>query len=162
MSKLKVISFDWSLWFLWIMATTLGWLLGRFLLPNLAFVIIGIALGVLQWLVLQQRINNAWRWIIATALGWGFGATFLLTIAPGINEFLAGALMGITTGTAQWLILRQEVYWAGWWIAISVVGWTTGMALLPGVMLTGVMAGAVTGIALMLLLSNPKPPIIDS
>ena len=131
MSERKVISLDWALWFLWIMATTLGWLLGRFLLPNLAFIVIGIALGVLQWLVLQHRIKHAWRWIVATSIGWGIGATFLLTIAPGMGEFLAGVIMGLATGTAQWLILRQEVYWGGWWIAISVVGWTTGMARCP-------------------------------
>ena len=72
-------------------------------------------------------------------------------------EFLAGVLIGMTTGTAQWLILRREVYWAGWWYAISVVGWTTGMARLPGVILTGVMVGVVTGIAVELLLRYPKP-----
>jgi len=158
MAKPKILTFDWAFWFQWIMATTIGWLLGRFLLPNLAFIIIGIALGILQWLVLQHRIKHSWHWIVATSLGWGFGATFLLTIAPGMGEFLAGVIMGLTTGAAQWLILRQEVYWGGWWIAISVVGWTTGMALLPGVMLTGVLAGAVTGIAMMLLLASPRPP----
>ena len=63
MAKLKTLTFDWALWFQWIMATTVGSILKRLLAPNLAFVIIGIALGVLQWLVLQHRINNAWSWI---------------------------------------------------------------------------------------------------
>jgi uncharacterized YccA/Bax inhibitor family protein len=54
-------------------------------------------------------------------------------------------------------VLRSELDWAGWWIVISVVAWTTGMALLPGVMLTGVMAGAITGLALILLIRFPKP-----
>ena len=75
---------------------------------------------------------------------------------PKDMDFLAGMIIGITTGTAQWLVLRNQVYWAGWWILINIVGWTTGMALLPGLMLTGVMAGVVTGFALALLLRYPK------
>jgi xanthine/uracil permease len=55
------------------------------------------------------------------------------------------------------VILRREAHWSVWWIVISNVGWTTGMALLPGLILTGVMVGAVTGIALELLLPYPKP-----
>jgi hypothetical protein len=157
MSEPKILTIDWALWFLWIMATTLGWVLGRFLLPNLPFVTIGMGLGILQWLVLQHRIRNAWRWIIATTLGWLVGSTLILALLPEGWDFLAGVITGITTGTAQWLILRGELYWAGWWIVISVIAWTTGMALLPGIMLTGVMAGAITGIALILLIRFPKP-----
>jgi len=157
MSEAKTFSLDWALWFLWIMATTLGWVLGRFLLPNISFVTIGIGMGVLQWLVLQHRLRKAWRWIIATTLGWLLGSTLILASLPEGMDFLAGVIIGITTGTAQWLVLRREFYWAGWWIVISVIAWTTGMALLPGVMLTGVMAGAITGLALILLIRFPKP-----
>jgi hypothetical protein len=157
MPETKTLSLDWALWFLWIMATTIGWVLGRFLLPNLTFVTIGIGLAVLQWLVLQHRIRKAWRWIIATTLGWLLGSTLILVSLPEGMDFLAGVIIGVTTGTAQWLVLRREIYWAGWWIVISVIAWTTGMALLPGVMLTGVMAGAITGLALILLIRFPKP-----
>ena len=156
MTASKILSLDWALWFLWIMATTLGWVLGRFLLPNLTFVTIGIGLGLLQWLVLQHRIRKAWRWILATTLGWLVGATFILALLPDGMDFLAGVVTGVILGSAQWLILRNELYWAGWWIAISVVAWSTGMGVLPGVMLTGVIAGAITGIALILLIRFPK------
>ncbi len=139
------------------MATTLGWILGRFLLPNLAFVTVGIGLAVLQWLVLQHRIRKSWRWMVATALGWLLGSTLIQAFLPEGMDFVAGVIIGITTGTAQWLVLRSELDWAGWWIVISVVAWTTGMALLSGVMLTGVMAGAITGLALILLIRFPKP-----
>jgi hypothetical protein len=149
--------FDWALWFYWIMATTLGWILGRFLLPNLSFVTIGIALGVLQWFLLQRRFRNAWRWILATTFGWTLGATIILLAMPDGMEFLAGLITGMTTGTAQWLVLRREVHWAGWWILINIVAWTTGMALLPGVLLTGIVAGLITATAMTLLLIHPKP-----
>jgi hypothetical protein len=157
MPEQKSLSLDWALWFLWIMATTLGWILGRFLLPNLAFVTVGIGLAVLQWLVLQHRIRKSWRWMVATALGWLLGSTLIQAFLPEGMDFVAGVIIGITTGTAQWLVLRSELDWAGWWIVISVVAWTTGMALLSGVMLTGVMAGAITGLALILLIRFPKP-----
>lgn len=157
MPEPKTLSLDWALWFLWIMATTLGWVLGRFLLPNLAFVTIGIGLAILQWLVLQHRIRRAWRWIIATTFGWLLGSTLIQAFLPDGMNFLAGVILGLTTGSVQWLILRKELYWAAWWIVINVIAWTTGMALLPGIMLTGVMVGAITGLALILLIRFPKP-----
>lgn len=157
MSRSKFIEFDWAFWFQWIMATTLGWVLGRFLLPNLAFVVIGIALGVLQWFVLREYIRKSWQWIIATIVGWTAGSTLVLLLVADGAEFLAGVILGCTVGTAQWLVLRREVQWNGWWLIINVVAWTTGMALLPGLLSTGAMIGAITGIALGLLLQYPKP-----
>ncbi len=143
------------------MATTLGWILGRFLLPNLAVVNIGVALGILQWLTLQHRFKNAWTWILATTAGWVVGASLTMWMVPARQDFLAGSIIGLSVGIAQWLVLRREVHWSFWWIVISIVGWTTGMALLPGVMLTGVMAGAVTGIALVLLIQFPKKTLVS-
>ena len=157
MARQKPVFFDWALWFEWIMATTLGWVVGRLLFPNLSIVTIGLALGVLQWFILQRRISQPWRWILATTLGWALGAIILFVALPDGMDFTAGLVMGLTTGIAQWLILRREVYWAGWWIVINVVAWTTGMALLPGFLLTGAMAGAITGFAIELLLRYPKP-----
>jgi len=157
MTRQKPVFFDWALWFEWIMATTLGWVLGRLLFPNLSIVTIGLALGVLQWFILQHRIRQPWRWVLATTLGWSLGAMFLFIAIPNSIEFIAGLVVGLTTGSAQWLVLRREVYWAGWWIIINVVACTTGLALLSGFLLTGAMAGAITGFAMELLLRFPKP-----
>jgi hypothetical protein len=158
----KTFELDWALWFQWIMATTLGWVLGRFLLPNLASVTIGIALGILQWFILQHRIGNAWRWILATTIGWSLGTAVLLSLGPAEMDFTAGVILGATTGTAQWLILRRELFWSPWWIIINIVAWTTGMAFLPGLILTGVAVGALTGFALVLLMRFPKPVQVQS
>jgi hypothetical protein len=152
---MNILSFDWAFWFQWIMATTLGWVLGRFIFPNLAIVTIGLGLGILQWFVLQRRIRNARLWILSTTLGWVFGTLLILTFIPEGMDFVAGAAVGISTGASQWLVLRREVRWSGWWIVINVVAWTTGMALLPGVLLTAVIAGCITGFALELLLRSP-------
>jgi len=151
-----ILSFDWALWFFWIMATTWGWLLGGFILPGLTLVTSGFMIAVFQWFVLQGRISRPWRWIVATSIGWIGGYFITLFLLPQEFETLTGMIIGLTTGIAQWLILRRELHWAGWWIIFSVIGWTTGLTLLPGVMLTGTMAGALTGIALEVLLRHPK------
>lgn len=123
-----------------------GWVLGRFLFINLSIVSIGLALGILQWFILQYRILQPWRWILATMLGWTLEAMILFIAIPNSMGFITGLMIGLTTGSAQWLILHREVYWAGWWITINVVDWTIGMALLPGFLSTGAMAGAIKGL----------------
>ncbi len=157
MSNSSKVFFDWSFWFQWMMATTSGWVLGRFLLPNLSMVVIGVAIGVLQYLVLQYKIQHAWRWIVATVLGWTVGALLTYMFVVEGFDFFAGLFIGLSLGLAQWMILKQEVQWSAWWIVINIVGWTTGIGLLPGIFLTGVLAGAITGIAMEMLLRFPKP-----
>jgi predicted branched-subunit amino acid permease len=144
------------LWFLWIMATSVGWVLGRLLLPNLALVTVGLAIGILQWFVLQRRFKKAWQWILATTAGYALGSLISNAAIPQGMDFLAALLIGLTTGSAQWLILRREVQWAGWWIVINIIAWTTGLAFLPGLFSTGALVGLITATALALLLNVPK------
>ena len=144
------------------MATASGWILGRFLLPNLSLVVIGIGIGVLQYFILQHKIHQAWRWIIATILGWFVGATLIFLFVVDGMDFTAGLFTGVSLGVSQWFVLKREVQWSFWWILISIVGWTTGIGLLPGIFLTGILAGAITGIAMELLLRFPKPVMQDT
>jgi hypothetical protein len=152
----RILSFDWALWFFWIMATTWGWLLGSLILPGVTMIIAGVLIGVFQWLVLQGRIPNVWRWIVATGAGWTLGYLITFLMVPRELEFLQGTVIGLTTGVAQWFVLRRALHWSGWWIVFSIIGWTTGLTLLPGVLLTGTMAGVFTGIPLEILLRSPK------
>jgi hypothetical protein len=147
------------LWFEWIMATSVGWVLGRLLLPNLALVTTGLAIGILQWFILQRCIKRAWQWILATTVGWTAAAAINLVALPQGMDFLAGLLVGLSVGIAQWLILRHVVQWAAWWIAINVIAWTTGLAFLPGLISTGALVGLITATALGLLLNVPKQVI---
>jgi hypothetical protein len=139
----------------------LGWTLSAFLAPNIGPVIAGFAIGILQWVILQNYISNAWRWSIATGVGWAIGLAIILFTIPQELGLLYGAILGLTVGIAQWFILRQDVQRSGWWIAISVIGWTAGLTLLPGPLTTGVLAGALTGVALELLLRYPKSGVIE-
>lgn len=137
------------------MATTWGWLLGSFI-PGLTLVISGFMVAVFQWLVLQGRLHRPWRWILLTSIGWIAGYLIAFYLLPQELETFTGMILGLTTGIAQWIILRRELHWAGWWIVFSVIGWITGLHLLSGLFLTGTMAGALTGLCLEVLLRNPK------
>ena len=59
-------------------------------------------------------------------------------------------------GTAQWLILRRWVHQAGWWIVVSTLGWAAGLSGFVGPFLVGAVVGAVTGIAMELLVRYPR------
>ena len=142
------------------MATTWGWLLGNMLLPGLTLVLSGFMVAVFQWLVLQGRVSRPWRWIIMTTIGWTAGYLLTFYLLPPELEPLTGMVIGLAAGVAQWIVLRRELHWAGWWIVFSMIGWTTGMNLIPGVLSTGIMAGTLTGICLEVLLRNPKPKTI--
>jgi hypothetical protein len=145
-------SFDWAFWFLWIMATTWGWILGSFFAPGVSVVATGLATGGMQWFLLKQRMPKAWRWIAATAAGWTAGGLLGSYLLPEELSLLAATLVGATTGAAQWLVLRRRVQWAGWWPAVSGVAWAAGLTLFPAPLLVGVVPGAITGLALELLL----------
>lgn len=162
MPERRDLSFDWALWFLWIMATTLGWLVTNFLTVGVSYVAAGFAISLLQYFVLQHRIKDAWRWVAAGTIGWAVGWFIVLFALPDGLDLLNGVVVGLAVGLAGWLILRREVRWAGWWIVISVVGWTTGLGLLPGFLSTGSTAGALTGIALELLLRTPIRSLAQS
>jgi hypothetical protein len=159
----KILSFDWALWFQWIMATTLGWISGGLFLSGIPLIASGVAAGILQWLVLQGRLVRPWRWVLASAAGWIAGYLLTLFFLPAELDFLSGIILGLSVGLAQWPLLRAELHWSGWWVVFSVVGWTTGLNLLPGFLLTGISAGVFTGLALEILLRTPKPkPVKNS
>jgi hypothetical protein len=138
------------------MATTLGWFLGGIFLPGIGLMPSGIAIGFFQWMVLIQHIQNAWRWAVVSIVGWFFGSLISLIAIPEEWYLLSAIALGLFTGFGQWLILRREYHWTGWWIAVSAVAWSSGLAIFPGIMLTGIIAGIITGIALDLLFRYPK------
>lgn len=144
-------SLDWALWFYWIMATTLGWLLGSILFQGIPVIIAGVAIAAFQSAVLYQRIPKAWRWLLVSSLGWIIGYVLFVVFLSTNLGFLLGPLMGGAVGLAQWFLLRKEVDWSAWWIVISVLAWTTGLTQVPGLLSSGSLPGALTGLTLVIL-----------
>jgi hypothetical protein len=150
MTYTKSETMDWALWFYWIMATTLGWLIGNFFFKGIPVIISGVIIAALQWSVLFKRIQKAWQWIILSSFGWIGGYILFIIFVPSMN-FLVGPVLGGSVGILQWLLLRKEVHWAGWWIIISILAWTTGLVLMPGALTSGSLPGALTGLTLVIL-----------
>jgi hypothetical protein len=61
-------------------------------------------------------------------------------------------------GIAQWLLLRKEFDWAGWWIIISILAWTTGLTTMPGLISSGTLPGALSGLTLVILFRFSSSP----
>ena len=150
---------DWALWFYWIMATTIGWLLGSLLFSGIPVIISGATIAAFQWAVLYRRLHKAWRWAIWSSLGWIAGYILTLILFPENLEILLGPVIGGTVGIAQWFLLRSEVEWAGWWVIISILAWTTGLTIMPGLLTSGALPGALTGFALVILFRFSSPKI---
>lgn len=142
---------DWALWFYWIMSTTLGWVLGSNLFTGIPMAAAGIVIAGFQWTVLYKRIPKAWRWFLLGAAGWITGYILVVIFVPAELWFLVGPIMGGILGFMQWFILREEFEWAGWWIPISMLAWTTGLTLMPGALTSGSLPGALTGLTLVIL-----------
>ena len=142
---------DWALWFYWIMATTLGWMFGAMFFNGIPVVISGVTVAAFQWAVLYKRIRKAWRWALLSSLGWIVGYILLLSAFSTNSWLLLGPIMGGVIGLMQWFILRTELDWSGWWIVISILAWTTGLNLMPGLLTSGALPGALTGLALVIL-----------
>ena len=159
MTDTKSETMDWALWFYWIMATTLGWLIGSLFFNGIPVIISGVAIAGIQSVVLYKRIQKAWRWIILSSLGWIVGYILFIVIFSEDMGLLVGPVMGGVVGVMQWFLLRKEVYWAGWWIVFSVMAWTTGLTLMPGLLTSGALPGAMTGLTLVILFRFSSPRI---
>jgi hypothetical protein len=145
------------LWVKWILASTLGWVIGWAFVPEFA---VGALVGAAQWIVLRPLIRRDGWWIPASAVGWAAGRAIVLTVFPPGTAGFAEAVIGASVGLAQWLVLRGQVHRAWWWIVLSTLGWALGLTGALGSSWAGAVAGATTGIALEFLmrvrLSGPE------
>jgi len=134
---------EWTFGLLWVLATTLGWVVGFAICEALKdFVesfrsdgaVIGISVGIMQWLALRRRINGAGWWILASIVGFAIGKFMADAIAQALSGtvglVLGGAAIGTSLGIVQWLILRRHVAQAGWWALASTMAWAVGWAII--------------------------------
>ena len=141
----------------------------------------GFLVGLAQWVVLRKYINGVADWVLAGGTSWAVGYALGLLImngltGTGLDGFIGYVLFGIIVAFVQWPILRREIPNVWLWIVANVIGWTTGFYLsqvslalffnepvinpiastsvLSGI--SGLVAGAVTGLALVLIVRQPE------
>lgn len=142
-------NFNWKLWLQWILATTLGWLVGSAFLP-LEYVA-GLGMGVAQWLVLRPLYPNTSWWILLSTGGWMLGWGISIAVFDPQAAFLIAGFVGLSTSGFQWYILRQWVPMAGWWVVISTLAWVVALSDFTDPRMAGLVVGIITGIGLELL-----------
>lgn len=97
---------------------------------------LGLCTGLAQWLALRRKIPGAGAWTAATLAAWSLFWTLHNSVLPfahspwglvlqGVGH---GALVGLTIGAAQWLVLRGRVASAGRWVPISTLSWSAAGA----------------------------------
>lgn len=161
-SEQTTTSIDWGFLFQWVLANTLGWIAGWFLLGDFG---VGVLVGAAQWVVLRQLVTKTGGWILLTTAGWLAGVALIVSgvlLAPGpdlITSMLAGAVIGAWVGLAQWFVLRQWVQLAGVWIFINLVAWATAFSGFFGSLMAGTVLGVFTGLVLDWLLRNARKEI---
>ena len=105
----------------WVLATAGGWLLGMFLVlafirlhwmviaqMDLTFLLMGLLIGLAQWLVLRRRLPGAGWWPLASLLGWGLVA--LVNRSNTIDQYtmlMLGFFPGCATAAALALLTKQ-------------------------------------------------------
>ena len=149
----------------------------RILVPLVA----GFLIGLSQWAVLRNYLVESYDWILAGGAGWAFGyalGLFMINAlsGTGFGGFVGFVLFGLVVAVFQWPLLRREIpsIWA--WVLANVVGWTAGFYLSQGALnlffndpaiaplastsvtssISGLVAGAVTGLALVWIVRRPE------
>ena len=132
--------------------------------------LMGLLTGVLQYELLRRYFPRMRSWVAATIGGWLLGAFLILThgwLNPTntvLSLDLAFLIMGLAIGVGQWLLLRQRLPRAGWWIGANVVGWSI-LALVTngnsmgqfGLFALGLLPACATALMLALLIKQVQP-----
>lgn len=168
----------WRLWLWWVLVSSIGLALGvaggfaagfaiggaiSAIASQSGFgAVVGVSVGTMQWLVLRRRVSGAGWWVLTTTLGMGVGFALVRALTPTVSRMVGGgpvyglangAMVGTLIGTLQWLVLRWQVFRAGWWVPASALGMGVGFAL--GQVAGQLVGVAMTGIVLVWLLRQP-------
>lgn len=155
----------------------------RVVVPILAGVLIGFA----QWVVLRFYLTATSDWILAGGAAWAAGYALGLLLMQNISGTLVGGvlgylLFGAIVGLVQWPVLRREIPNGVVWILANTLAWAIGFwvsqwtlnllfndpvipplistSVLAGV--SGLVAGAISGAALVWIARQPDKPDLTS
>ena len=145
-TSLRFTSRERNLGLQWVAATVVGWAIGFFACEAVetfvatAFVdglIIGTAIGIAQWLVLRRQVNPVGWWPVLSIVGFGLGKAAGEALTQGlsapIGHGLVGAVIGLSVGVTQWLVLRRHVEGAAWWVPANVAAWAVAWSIIGSV-----------------------------
>ena len=135
-----------------------------FLSSYILFPVLGLLAGFLQYLLLHRHLPRMGWWIAAITLGLLLGLVggrlLSRTLYSTLESVWSGTLMTIfiggSMGLAQWLVLRQCVHHAAWWIPANVLGWGIA-ALVAGanyLLALSIIPAIATSVVLWLLLDQ--------
>lgn len=144
----------------------------------------GMLVGVFQWLVLRQYMTYSVDWIFTGIAAWSLAFALGLLVVQILSGTFWGTLIayvvfGIIIAVVQWPVLRREIPDVLPWVLANVAGWALGAYLSslaldwvvngpsPGQWLvsavssgvTGLIAGAVTGVVLVWIVRKPEQPL---
>lgn len=110
----------------------------------LTLLLIGLLIGLGQWLAIRSKIKNGLTWIAATAIGFSVGSFLSFFIVGMVAQSLLGPenrhagtyqwveamtanmMTGIFTGGLQWLTLRRKSTTTLRWLLLSGVSLVAG------------------------------------
>lgn len=154
--------------------------IARVIVPLIA----GLLIGVAQWLVLRQFLTDCRDWVFNLTASWVAGYSIGLLVVDLFSGSFPGLLVsyllfGVIVAIFQWPILRREIPHIFSWILANVIGWTLGAiisqvviavfyfdqpasplaATLINSAVTGIVAGSITGLALVYIVRRPEQPV---
>jgi membrane-associated HD superfamily phosphohydrolase len=167
----------------WVVASTIGFALGAGLsrlLPALTSdflgstftslavgAVVGILVGLNQRSVLRRLFVGLDWWFPATTIGVTLGFVIVGASAAGTTLHpLGGVIVGALVGLCQWFGFRGQIVRAGWWLVVSTIAYSAGLAvgrIFPaanpvfslGAVADDAISGAVTGIIIGLITGPP-------
>ena len=123
--------------------------------------VFGLTIASFQSIVLDPEGPRRVRWVVFTSLGFSMGffvANSLDLIVKGTEDslpgFVAGIIMGLCVGIAQWLAIGPYVQRSVLWASASGIAWTIAI----GIFGLGPILAAVTNPRAGENLSRSNPP----
>lgn len=154
----------------WIVVDGVPHIAEDYLLQYILWPLFGLLYGYLQYILLRRYFPRMGWWILATVVSLSLTPLVIVMVQKlastlGIDPYSVWSgviqlvLVGGLPGVAQWLVLRNHIPNAIWWVPANMIGWGS-VGVLGNLGFIVLMFPAVaTGIALYLLLKSSQQVI---
>lgn len=156
---------------IWPLLITTGWLslavgsAAPVIIAGVVGGVVGSVIGASQLFIFRLHGLRIPLWTLFSAIGAALGLMFSALLQremwPDNFTSTSYAIIGVTSGVLQWLVLPRSMRRFGLWIVANGIGWAIG-PLLSGKLNLSIMyggfAGIVTGAALIWLLRQEQSP----